>query len=174
MIDQAAATWVLSEFRKRLGLPYAYGEHFVPDDPSQSTDCSGLVGWALEGLVHGPQNMSWEHTVSTESWPYDYSTDTPAHVGSVGPYGTVAVADLGDVPASAALVINIMHGGGGEDSHMNCVLAGTIMESNGDHGVCTNGTGAYPSDAPLFTDHWYLPGPIATADLSALVVGQFL
>jgi hypothetical protein len=79
---------------------------------------------------------------------------------------TISVGtDLSLVPADAALVIDIMHGGGGEDSHMNCQLQGTLIESNGGNGgfpggSCTNGTGAYPTTAPLWTDHWYLPGPI--------------
>jgi len=60
-----------------------------------------------------------------------------------------------------------MHGGGGENSHMQVCLTSinTIMESNGNAGTCTNGTGAYTTDASLWTDHWYLPGPIVFDEL---------
>jgi hypothetical protein len=170
-IAQSSVEWLISAFRARLGDPYVYGGDYSPTDTSQGCDCSYVVGWALEALTKGPANMSWDHNVSTESWPFDYSTNTPAAPGTVGPYGTISVGtNLSLIPADAALVIDIMHGGGGEDSHCNCVvggLHGTILESNGGNGnfpggSCTNGTGAYPPDASLWTDHWYLPGPIGT------------
>jgi LysM domain len=164
--------WVLSQAHVRLGDPYVYGGFYSPTDTSQGADCSGVVGWVLEALVNTPANMDWQHDVSTESWFYDYNDNCPAAPGTVGPYGTIAVANLSDIPADAALTVNIMHGGGGEDSHTNCCVPlpgsapyeGVLVESNGGHdgfpgGSCTNGTGAYPSDASLWTDHWYLPGP---------------
>lgn len=160
---QTSINWVIQQFRARLNDPYVYGGVYSPYDISQGGDCSGVVGWVLEALVNTPENMSWNHNVSTESWPYDYDNDEPAEPGTIGPYGTVAVADLSDIPADAALTIDIMHGGGGEDSHTNCVISlpsGVIVESNGPYGSCTNGTGAYPPEADLWTDHWYLPGPI--------------
>jgi hypothetical protein len=160
-ILQSSVNWVLQTFYERLGDPYVYGGVYAPNpNTSQGCDCSGLVGWVLEALTNTPANMSWEHVVSTESWGYDYSSNTPAAPGSVGPYGTIAVSSVADIPQDAALVIDIMHGGGGENSHMNCSLLGTYMESNGDYGSCTNGTGCYPSDASLWTDWHYLPGPI--------------
>lgn len=157
---------MLEQARLRLGDPYVYGGDYAPaPNYGQGADCSYVVGWVLEALVNTPANMSWAHNVSTESWFYDYNNDRPADPGTVGPYGTIAVASLGDIPADAALIIDIMHRGGGEDSHMNCSLNGTLIESNGGHdefpgGSCTNGTGAYPTDASLWTDHWYLRGPI--------------
>lgn len=164
---QSSVNWVLEQAHARLGDDYVYGGVYSPDDTSQGADCSGVVGWVLEALTKTPAHMNWDHDVSTESWWYDYGNDRPAAPGTVGPYGTIAVARLEDIPADAALTINIMHGGGGEDSHTNCVVPlpgsrpweGVIIESNGDHGSCTNGTGAYPSTAPLWTDHYYLPGP---------------
>lgn len=164
---QSSVNWVIEQAKLRLGDPYVYGGDYSPDDTSQGADCSYVVGWVLEALVNTPANMSWAHNVSTESWHFDYGTNSPAAPGSVGPYGTIAVASLADIPADAALTINIMHGGGGEDSHTNCVVPlpgsapyeGVLVESNGDYGSCTNGTGAYAADASLWTDHWYLPGP---------------
>lgn len=164
---QSSVNWVLEQAKLRLGDDYVYGGVYSPTDISQGADCSGVVGWVLEALVNTPARMSWGHNVSTESWPYNYNTNTPAAPGTVGPYGTIAVASLADIPADAALTINIMHGGGGEDSHTNCIVPlpgslpyeGVIVESNGDYGSCTNGTGAYPADASLWTDHWYARGP---------------
>ena len=150
-IAQSNVTYIQQVFRARLGDSYVYGGVWSPTDPTQGCDCSGLVGTVLEALTNGPQNMSWDHVVSTESWPYDYDTNTPAAPGTVGPYGTIAVASPDDIPASAALTIDIMHGGGGENSHMNCVLLGEIMESNGDNGTCTNGTGGALPTNPEWT-----------------------
>lgn len=167
MVLQSSVNWVIAQAKVRLGDDYVYGGVYSPEDLSQGADCSGVVGWVLEALVNTPASMSWAHVVSTESWPYDYSTNSPATPGTVGPYGTICVGSLADIPANAALTIDIMHGGGGEDSHTNCVVPlprsapfdGVYVESNGDYGSCTNGTGAYAPDASLWTDHWYLPGP---------------
>lgn len=164
---QSSVNWVIEQAKERLGDPYVYGGVYSEADTSQGADCSGVVGWVLEALVNTPAHMSWAHNVSTESWFFDYGTNSPAEPGTVGPYGTIAVASLADIPADAALTINLMHGGGGEDSHTNAVVPlpgslpyeGVLVESNGDYGSCTNGTGAYPADASLWTDHWYLPGP---------------
>lgn len=151
----------------RLGDDYVYGGFYSPFDIGQGADCSGVVGWVLEALTKDPQHIRWAHLVSTESWYYDYNDGSPALPGSVGPYGTIAVGDLSDIPPDAALTVNIMHGGGGEDSHTNCIVPtpgslpyeGIIVESNGNAGSCTNGTGGNPAVARLWTDHWYLPGP---------------
>ena len=163
---QSSVNWVFWNFLERLGNPYVYGGMYAPALVPQGCDCSGVASWVLQALTLTPpgmpldENGNWLHTVSTESWGYDYSTCTPVAPGTVGPYGTVAVASLVDIPESAALTVDIMHGGGGESSHMQVSLLGTLMESNGTSGTCTNGTGAYTADATLWTDHWYLPGPI--------------
>jgi LysM repeat protein len=180
-VKQSDVNWVLQQAKRRLGFQYLYGEVYSPTDLDPSTgggDCSGVAGWVLQALVYGPANIpvwsngQWAHCVSTESWaPY-------AAPGSVGPFGTIRVAQLSDIPADAALTVNIMHHGGGEDSHMNVVVPlpgslpyeGVIVESNGGPttyngpgqngtGSCTNGTGGNSSHASLWTDHHYLPGP---------------
>jgi hypothetical protein len=164
---QSSVNWVLQQAHARLGDDYDYGRVYSPTDFEQGADCSGVVGWVLEALTNTPARMSWAHVVSTESWPFDYGSNSPAAPGTVGPYGTIAVASLADIPADAALTIDIMHGGGGEDSHTNCVVPlpgsapfdGVLVESNGTDGSCTNNSGAYPAGASLWTDHWYLPGP---------------
>jgi hypothetical protein len=159
MIPVANVEFILADFTARLGDPYVYGGDYSPTNTGEGCDCSYEVGWVLEGLTKGPAAMSWAHNVSTESWPYDYSANTPAAPGTVGPYGTIAIATPADAPADAALIINIHHGGGGEDSHMNCYLAGEYLESNGTYGTCT-ATHATLTDSTYWTDHWILPGPI--------------
>jgi hypothetical protein len=173
---QSNLQWLKSNARIRLGNPYVYGGMYSPTVIAQGCDCSGSSGWALQALTLGPRNMSldangnWIHTVSTESWA------PGAPPGTVGPFGTIAIASLSDIPRDAVATINIHHGGGGESSHMNLVLAdGTIIESNGGPttytgagqdgtGSCTNGTGGMASSDPYWTDHHYLPGPLLGAD----------
>lgn len=159
---QSSMNWVVTNFDERLGDDYVYGGDYSPADPSQGCDCSFCAGWVLEAVTKTPANMSWAHNVSTESWPYDYNTNTPAAPGTVGPYGTICVgSDPSQLPGDAAVWINIMHGGGGADSHMNAMFPnGFIMESNGNAGSCTNGTGGVDQRNPEWTDHWYLPGPV--------------
>lgn len=146
-------------FIDRLGDPYVYGGNWDPLNLKTGTDCSGLVGDCLDAVILGTA-MPWQRSVTTESWAYDYANNRPAAPGAVGPKGSIAVASLADVPADAAVVVNIHHGGGGEDSHTQCIVDGWVMESNGDHGTCTTGTGAMDPNSGYWTDHWYLPGPI--------------
>lgn len=167
------------EFDQRLGDQYVYGGDYAPDpNTGQGDDCSYEVSWVVRGYLYGINGFDWgTHPVSTESWPYTYDSSAPnggyaAAPGTVGPYGTIAIAGPNDQPADSALLICIMHQGGGEDSHMNCLTgpaitpsacsapAGKIMESNGDAGTSTNGTGGTPADSNIWTDWWYLPGPI--------------
>lgn len=160
-------------FDARLGDDYVYGGDYSQEDVSQGCDCSYCASWVIRAYLYGINGFDWgTHPVSTESWAYDYENNQPAPPGTVGPYGTIAIASPGDIPDDAALLVCIYHGGGGEDSHMNCLTgpaitptplaapAGKIMESNGDAGTCTNGTGGTPADSSLWTDWWYLPGPI--------------
>lgn len=159
-------------FDARLLDLYVYGGDY-DNNPRDGADCSYVVSWAIRGYLYGINGFNWlTHPVSTESWPYDYDNDEPAAPGTVGPYGTIAIASPNDLPADAALLICIMHRGGGKDSHMNCLTgpaitptplaapAGKIMESNGDAGTCTNGDGGTPADSDIWTDWWYLAGPI--------------
>lgn len=160
MIPQSNIDLALSNFAARLGQPYDFGGDWSPN-PADETDCSGLVGETCEALVHGSA-MLWGHPVSTESWPYDYSTNTPAAPGTVGPYGTIAVASPADFPAGAIATIAIHHGGGGVDSHTNIAIQGYLMEDSGDHGVCNAATGAIAQTDTYWTDWWYLAGTVGT------------
>ena len=146
-------------FADRLDAPYVYGGKYDPLNPRIGTDCSGLVGDELDAVNLGAA-MPWQRSVSTESWPYDYVNNRAVPPGTAGPKGTIAVASLADVPADAAVIVNIHHGGGGADSHTQCIVDGVVMESNGSHGTCTSGGGAMDPNSTYWTDHWYLPGPI--------------
>src|SRR5271166_1288226 len=125
---QSSVNWVLAQAKARLGNPYVYGGCYSPTDTSIGADCSGVVGWVLQALTKGPANIpvwsngQWAHVVSTESWWYDYNNSRPAPPGTVGPFGTIAVASLADIPPDAALTVSLMHGGGGEDSHTNITI----------------------------------------------------
>lgn len=147
-------------FVERLGQPYEFGGDWSPTDLTAATDCSGLAGEELEAVTKGSA-MAWGHPVSTESWPYNYGTNTAAPPGTIGPYGTIAVSFPGAFPADAAATIAIHHGGGGVDSHMNICVDGMLMEDNGDAGVCTTVPPAIAQTDPYWTDWWYLPGPIS-------------
>jgi LysM repeat protein len=176
-IDAVNVQAVDDAFDARLLDAYVYGGEY-DSNRQDGADCSYVVSWVIRGYLLGLNGFDWlTHPVSTESWPYTYDPSAPnggipAAPGTVGPYGTVAIAGPNDQSPDSALLICIMHQGGGEDSHMNCLTgpaitptwlaapAGKIMESNGDAGTCTNGDGGTPADSDIWTDWWELPGPI--------------
>ncbi len=175
-------TTAISFFAARVGTAYDYGGMFSPTNTSCGTDCSGMVDTILHILTTGgggpvDANGRFIRTVDTESWPYNYPTDLAVAVGTVGPYGTICAGDAQpgppptvyppQIPSDAAAVIYLMHGGGGEDSHVMIAVNGIVMETGGDHND-TGGDGQYQSPNgpatsttdPEWTDIWYLPGPI--------------
>ena len=165
-------------FAARLGDPYVYGGTWCSTDPTVGCDCSGLVTDVLSAVFFGPDGMVWDReNLSTES--YRYWSPGPHQIG---PFDLVQVTSWQDFPDDAAVIINIHHEGeGGPDSHMNCAVDGVYMESNGDQGCCTAGTGAMLKDNPYWNDFWYAPGPIVedTAGLLdsstlQILAGQFL
>lgn len=148
-------------FRERLGNPYVYGGVFSPTNTDQGCDCSALVAHELNAVLFGAA-MTWQRVdptqgnawITTESW-------RPIEVGDRGPFGTITAASAAAIPADAVVKIALHHGpGGGANSHMNCTVDGVLMESSGDHGVCTTGTGAIPLSSSYWNDWAYLPGPI--------------
>lgn len=165
-------------FTARIGNPYAYGDVLDPNNPGAGTDCSGLVFAELEALVYGVTNMDWTRRGTTEMWPYDYANNAAATPGTRGPYGTVCAGGgpggLAAIPADAVAIIPIMHGGGGENSHMEIQVDGMLMESGGNHNNVPLGAsgsiggaaqGAAPLNHPQWTDYWYLPGPVIGNEL---------
>ncbi len=73
--------------------------------------------------------MTWGRLFSTETFP-----------GPFQGFRKTSRADL--LTGTYPIKVCIMHGGGGPDSHMNVSIDGWLMESNGDHGTCTTGSGA--------------------------------
>lgn len=172
-------------FVARIGNPYLYGGMFSPTNTSAGTDCSGCADTLLRILTTGSGgpvdgNGNFIRTLDTESWPYNYTDDLAVPVGTVGPYGSICAGDAQpgpaptvyppQIPSGAAAIIYLMHGGGGENSHvMIGVNDGTgsyiVMETGGGHND-TGGDGPYASpngqatatDDPEWTDIWYIPG----------------
>jgi GH25 family lysozyme M1 (1,4-beta-N-acetylmuramidase) len=148
-------------FADRLGNRYVYGGEWNPNNTDQGCDCSALVAHICNAIIYGT-GMQWRRIdpatggwITTESW-------RPIEVGQHGPFGTITVASPRDFPADAAVRIALHHGpGGGANSHMNCMVEGTYMESSGSHGCCTNNTGAIPHTSNFWNDFAYLPGPIS-------------
>lgn len=159
---------------------YVYGGTWDPHDFSVGCDCSGLVTDILSACVHGPA-MPWDREgLSTEAYRYK-PLGGPQRIG---PFDLIHVPNPGAFPASAVVRISLHHeGDGGPNSHMNCCCDGIYMESNGDVGCCTLGTGAMAMSNPYWNDFYYLPGPIVEdvneglpdlSDLAGAVVSQFL
>jgi hypothetical protein len=139
----------------RDDMPYGFGGCWRRFDPKVSTDTSGIVTHMLDALLHGPE-MTWSrHGISTEAYRY------VGGPGSLGPFGTVHVADPGDIPDDAVLEIGLHHGpGGGPNSHMACTLQGVNIEAAGGGKGQQVGPPARGFDDPYFHDWFYLPGPV--------------
>lgn len=142
-------------FYDRLGDDYVYGGTFDPFNIKAGADCSGLVTDQLGAVFFGTA-MHWDREgLSTESYRYK-----PLGPQRIGPFDLVHVAALSDIPADAAVIVNLHHeGAGGPSSHMNCIVDGIYMEESGSYGACT-APQAIPADNPYWNDHWYVPGPI--------------
>jgi hypothetical protein len=157
---------------------YVYGGTWDPNDPSVGCDCSGLVTDILSAVFDGP-DMPWDREgLSTESYRY-----LPLGPQQVGPFALLHVGSYSDFPPDAVVNIQLHHeGAGGPQSHMNCRCDGVYMESNGEVGCCTLGTGAMAMSDPYWNDFWCVPGPIindtgldyAAPPAPALVAAQFL
>jgi hypothetical protein len=153
--------WLKARFHERLGNDYVYAGIWSPTVLGQGCDCSALVAHCLNGVLYGP-NMAWQRIdpasgawITTESW-------RPINPGQVGPFGTIDAASPNDIPTDAPVKIALHHGpGGGANSHMNCIVDGTYMESNGTVGCCTMGNGARPITDSYWNDWAFLPGSIS-------------
>ncbi|ADG98828.1 Peptidoglycan-binding domain 1 protein [Segniliparus rotundus DSM 44985] len=144
--------WVFAALRS--GNPYVYGGSFA-EDPRASTDCSGAVFSAAAILSGLDPHRRWG---STETLRLARLNNQPA------PCGLVPAASKDAVPADAPLKVGVMHGeGGGAASHTACsfFLGGRRFdfESRGTPGVLLD-SGARGWDDPIFTDFWFLPGPV--------------
>lgn len=154
--------WTLARMAERVGNPYVYGGEFSPADIDQGCDCSALVAFVCNGVLYGERatfrrvDAATGAWITTESW-------RPVEVGDVGPFGSICVAGPDDIPADAAVRIALHHGpGGGVASHTWCEVDGHRFESNGSHGVVSEGD-ALRIDSPYANDWAYIPGPIDAA-----------
>ena len=138
--------------RDDANAPYVYGGALTTD-PRVGTDCSEVWQTVLE-MVHGRWKPGRQaEGATTESYRY-------IPVGGVGPFGTIRVASLRDIPANAAARLAFHHGpGGGANSHVWGDLDGLRIESAGSKGVVT-GNQARPVEDGYANAWAYLPGPI--------------
>jgi hypothetical protein len=113
-------------------------------------DCSGLCGVVLGIALHGFgyfAGRGYVRLFSTETFP-----------GPLEGFRRVSQAEMlaDDYPLKVA----IMHGGGGPNSHMACMIDGWHMESNGEAGVCTEPPQITPLDSDYWNDFLVHDGPI--------------
>jgi hypothetical protein len=111
-------------------------------------DCSGLCGVVLAVAVNGPgffTGVGYYRLFSTETFP-----------GVLQGFRQTTQADL--VNGAYPIKVMIMHGGGGPDSHMACIVDGIQMESNGTYGLCTAPDEITPMS--YWNDFWVWDGPI--------------
>ncbi|AHJ86462.1 endolysin [Mycobacterium phage 20ES] len=171
VITRKQAQWVHDMARARNGLPYAYGGAFT-NDPKRSTDCSGLV---LQTAAWYMGRTDWvgNRYGSTESFRLDHKIVYDLGFRRMPPGGPAAL------PFKPVMLVGLMHGGGGENSHTACTLMtmdipggpvkmsdrGVDWESHGNR----NGVGvdlydnARAWNDPLFHDFWYLDAKLEDA-----------
>lgn len=129
------------------GDEYDYGACYDPYDFGVGADCSGSNGIFVGAAIDGPDDMSWDRQFSTETFP-----------GTFEGFRQTSQDDC--INGNYPIKVFIEHGGGGPNSHMNMILDGITMESNGSHGTCTLGHGAYGPWASLWNDWWVYDGII--------------
>lgn len=129
------------------GNEYEYAMQFDPFNLGQGTDCSALAGVQITAAMFGPDKMRWDRIFNTETFP-----------ASLPGFKKVSKQELLNNPYPIKVCIE--RGGGGENSHMNVVIDGWLMESNGSYGVCTDGHGGIPQADNLWTDFYIYDAPI--------------
>ncbi|UXE04004.1 lysin A [Mycobacterium phage Deloris] len=184
VVTRKQAQWVHDMARARNGLPYAYGGAFT-NDPRRSTDCSGLV---LQTAAWYGGRTDWvgNRYGSTESFRLDHKIVYDLGFKRMPPGGPAAL------PFKPVMLVGLMHGGGGENSHTACTLMtmdipggpvkmsdrGVDWESHGNR----NGVGvdlydnARAWNDPLFHDFWYLDAKLedgpTTSELTVPLVAR--
>jgi hypothetical protein len=142
------------------GEAYEYAGVYDAGNFGVGADCSGSAGVFLGIACNGPEYFAggYRRLFSTETFP-----------GPLEGFRQVSQADL--LANAYPLKVCIMHGGGGPNSHMNCSVDGWLMESNGDHGTCTEGHGAIPQSSNYWNDFWVHDGPIVEDTTSRQSMG---
>lgn len=134
-------------FFDRLGVPYDYGNDYDPFNLRVGADCSGSNGIFIGAALLGPDHMSWTRQFSTETFP-----------GGFKGFRTTSRED--SLNGNYPIKVNIHHGGGGPNSHMQMILDGVVMESNGSHGTCTRPGGAMDPASDYWNARWVYDGVI--------------
>jgi hypothetical protein len=129
------------------GDAYDYGNVFDPFDFGVGGDCSGVDGNVITAAMFGPSGMTWGRLFSTETFPANLQ-------------GFQQVDQATCLSSNSPIKVFIMHGGGGPNSHMMCIIDGWQMESNGDYGTCTAGAGGTSPTDPMWDDWWIYNGGI--------------
>lgn len=135
------------------GDEYEYAGTLDPYNFGVGGDCSGTNGIWIGAALLGPQHMSWGRLFSTETFPGPFG----------GQFRRVSKAEF--LSSTAAIRVMIMHGGGGPNSHMACIIDGWHMESNGNHGIC-GGPITLPNNyinnmnSNIWNDWWISTEPI--------------
>ncbi|AOQ28127.1 lysin A [Mycobacterium phage DudeLittle] len=172
VVTRQRAQWVHDMARARNGLPYAYGGAFT-DDPRRSTDCSGLVLQTAAWYM-GRTDWSGNRYGSTESFRLDHKIVYDLGFKRMPPGGPSAL------PFKPVMLVGLMHGGGGENSHTACTLMtmdipggpvvqsvrGVDWESHGGGGVDLYDDARAWND-PMFHDFWYLDAKLEDAPTSS-------
>ncbi|WXX09720.1 endolysin [Mycobacterium phage MS619] len=172
VVTRQRAQWVHDMARARNGLPYAYGGAFS-EDPRRSTDCSGLVLQTAAWYM-GRTDWSGNRYGSTESFRLDHKIVYDLGFRRMPPGGPAAL------PFKPVMLVGLMHGGGGENSHTACTLMtmdipggpvvqsvrGVDWESHGGGGVDLYDDARAWND-PMFHDFWYLDAKLEDAPTSS-------
>lgn len=136
------------------GDVYVYGNVGDSNNFGIGFDCSGLdgvvIGTALFGFAYWA-GKGYYRLFTTETFP--------------GPFaGFRQVSQQDCINSASPIKVMIGHYGGGENSHMACIIDGWHMESNGDYGVI-GGTnlhrpGITAIDDNYWNDWWVYDGTI--------------
>lgn len=136
------------------GDEYDYGGVGDSNNFGVGFDCSGLdfivIAVALYGFKFF-EGKGYYRMGTTETFP-----------GQFQGFRQVSKQEL--INSNSPIKVMIGHYGGGENSHMACIIDGWHMESNGDYGII-GGTdlhrkGITPLDSDYWNDHWVYDGGI--------------
>lgn len=122
------------------GDPYDYSGILNAFDFGIGGDCSGLDGIVIGAALFGFSAMQWIRQFTTETFPSPFNQY----------FTRTSQADC--INGNYPIKVFIMHGGGGPNSHMMCIIDGWQMESNGTYGVCTAGAGGTLPTDPMWND----------------------
>lgn len=140
------------------GDNYIYGNVGDSNNFGIGFDCSGLdyvvIAIALNGLGYFT-GKGYLRLGTTETFPVPF-------------VGFRQVSQAEAIASNSPIKVMIGHYGGGEDSHMACIIDGWHMESNGSYGICGGANWdtlavrniITPIDGTYWNDWWVYDGGI--------------